>query len=162
MSEYEAAKQKFEDVMGNSILKKHKLISVFDDDDIEAVFDEFEKTAANGSVSKDDFKRIFGLLFDDPEDENAFVLLDNQLLLDRIFVYCDTDKNGSIDLAEFCDGICLMFSGEPESAVKCFFFLLIEFLVRYTVFFIDNSGEVTRNNVYTVLKVFFLCFDLSR
>eukprot|EP01129_Flabellula_baltica_P014707 TRINITY_DN7123_c0_g1_i1.p1 TRINITY_DN7123_c0_g1~~TRINITY_DN7123_c0_g1_i1.p1 ORF type:complete len:234 (+),score=63.78 TRINITY_DN7123_c0_g1_i1:27-704(+) len=131
MSEFEVAKQNFEDIMGN----------LFDDENIEQVFAEFEKTAQNGEVSQEEFKRIFALLFDDEEDENAFVLLDNKLLLDRIFVYCDRDGNGSIDLAEFCDGISLMFSGEPENTVK----------FRYTVFDIDNSGSVTRDNVLVVL-----------
>eukprot|EP01130_Rhizamoeba_saxonica_P004854 TRINITY_DN196_c0_g1_i5.p2 TRINITY_DN196_c0_g1~~TRINITY_DN196_c0_g1_i5.p2 ORF type:complete len:226 (+),score=65.55 TRINITY_DN196_c0_g1_i5:35-712(+) len=131
----EELKDQFSDAVGN----------MFDDDEIDLAFEEFEKRSdSDGEINKKDFLEVFGLLFEDPDDENAFQILQNHVLLDAIFKYCDTDSNLSIDIDEFVKGVTTLFEGEGDNFIK----------FSFGVYDVDNTNTISKENLLNSLKVF--------
>ena len=100
--------------------------NVFGDDEIETMFAEFTKVAKDGKLGRDAFPGVLSKLFEDPDDEQVAVILTNELLMDRMFSFLDTDKSGMLTHEQLADGIGTMFSAETKDHVTFKFFVYDE------------------------------------
>lgn len=119
--------------------------TAFSDQAIESLFATFEEKAVNGSISKEDFGVVFRSFFEDPDNEQVAMVLQNSLLMDRIFDFLDTKKQGRLS-AQDLERVSLMFSADGDE--------LISF--RFFVYDIGSKGHVTREDMGRVVSS---CFE---
>lgn len=72
---------------------------------------------------------------------NAYYKLPG-IILDRLFIVFDTNKNGFIDLDEFCNGMGTLFTENFDNLVK-FIFNFYDF---------DNDGKISKEDIRTILS----------
>eukprot|EP00005_Dracoamoeba_jomungandri_P013158 CAMPEP_0174263302 /NCGR_PEP_ID=MMETSP0439-20130205/18078_1 /TAXON_ID=0 /ORGANISM="Stereomyxa ramosa, Strain Chinc5" /LENGTH=216 /DNA_ID=CAMNT_0015348585 /DNA_START=32 /DNA_END=682 /DNA_ORIENTATION=+ len=117
---------------------------VFDEEEVEEAVSEFNKLcSSSGTISSfESFTTVFTKLFEDPSDENASQILENEEFMKR--VYRVMTEDGELTLPRFLENVTHMFSNDD-----------LHFLFKFKLYDSDNNGKVTEQEVYDLVFSFF-------
>ncbi|GMF28972.1 unnamed protein product [Phytophthora fragariaefolia] len=130
--------QRVPDWVSLEVVKQMTNLEKYTADEVFEIF--ANRCSEDGTLSREAFEECFEQLVDEQYKNDEANLTRLRLILNRLFVIFDEDRNGSVDFCELCSGLSVLCGGSREEKVRAAFslydlnqdgFISLDEMVRY-------------------------------